>query len=88
MAAVLMFAVATSGVVGYLYLSKPAMAPAPDTRAQATPERLARGKYLFNLADCDGCHSPRDFSRFDGPVVEGAAERGACSLRPWDCRAS
>jgi len=80
MAAVLTLAVATSGAVGYLYLSKPAMAPALDTRAQATPERLARGKYLFNLADCDGCHSQRDFSRFDGPVVEGG--RGAGSVFP------
>jgi mono/diheme cytochrome c family protein len=36
-----------------------------------TPERIARGKYIFTVADCDGCHSGRDFKRFGGPVIEG-----------------
>ena len=52
---------AASGALAYLYARRPAMAPPPDLHAQATAERLARGKYLFNLADCDGCHSQRDF---------------------------
>ena len=71
---------AASGALAYLYARRPAMAPPPDMHAQATAERLARGKYLFNLADCDGCHSQRDFSRFDGPVVEG--RRGVGSVFP------
>ncbi len=61
---------AAAGGVGWLFLRKPAMAPPRDVRVPMTPERVARGKYLFEVvADCDGCHSERDFTRFAGPVV-------------------
>src|SRR5215475_9888529 len=57
--------------LGYLYFRKPEMVPASSARVPMTPERIARGKYLFeNIADCDGCHSQRDFDRVGGPVVE------------------
>jgi hypothetical protein len=37
-----------------------------------TPERIARGKYLFeHVADCGRCHSGRDFGRVGGPLVPG-----------------
>src|SRR5579871_523337 len=72
--------VTAGGAAAYLSLRRPAMAPPPDLRVQATPERLARGKYLFNLADCDGCYSERDFSRFGGPVTPG--RRGAGTIFP------
>jgi hypothetical protein len=42
-----------------------------------TPERLARGKYIFMLADCEGCHSQRDFSLFGGPTVPGRVGAGS-----------
>ena len=48
---------AVSGAVAYLYARRPAMAPPANIQVAATPERLARGKYLFHLPDCDGCHS-------------------------------
>lgn len=42
-----------------------------------TAERLARGKYIFEVvADCGGCHSVRDFKRFGGPVIPGGAGKG------------
>ena len=59
---------------GYLAVRKPAMAPASDIQVAMTPERIARGKYIFELSDCDGCHSGRDFSRFGGPVI--VSQRG------------
>ncbi|HLK67367.1 MAG TPA: c-type cytochrome [Bryobacteraceae bacterium] len=63
--------------LAYLYLKKPAQTPAMSTKVAMTPERIARGKYIFqNLADCDGCHSQRDFSRVGGPVVESGRGRG------------
>ncbi len=62
--------------VGYLYLRKPAQAPAPSIRVPMTPERIARGKYIFTLADCDGCHSQRDFERMGGPVVGSGRGQG------------
>ncbi|QOY87417.1 c-type cytochrome [Paludibaculum fermentans] len=40
-------------------------------------DRIARGKYLFEVvADCDGCHSERDYSRFGGPVVVSGRGKG------------
>ena len=72
----LVVAVPAAGV-GYLYLRKPAWKPALSIRVPMTPERVARGKYLFTVAaDCDGCHSQRDFGRVGGPVVESGRGRG------------
>jgi hypothetical protein len=68
--------ITAAGGFSYLYLRKPATAPPEDIKVAITPARLARGKYLYNLADCDGCHSQRDFSRFDGPVVVSGRGRG------------
>src|SRR2546421_12742881 len=49
-------AVVIIGVAGfnYLYFRKPATAPPSAVRVEITPARLARGKYLFTLADCGG----------------------------------
>lgn len=66
-----------AAAIAYLYLRKPAQAPPSATKVAMTPERIARGKMIFqNIADCDGCHSQRDFSRVDGPVVESGRGRG------------
>lgn len=65
------------GGLGFLFLRKPALAAASSLKVPMTPERIARGRFLFqNLADCDGCHSQRDFSRIGGPVVESGRGRG------------
>lgn len=59
-----------AGTVGYLYLRTPEIAPPVPVQIEMTEERAARGKHLFeNVAGCDGCHSPQDFSRAGGPVV-------------------
>jgi hypothetical protein len=52
------------------------MAPPLAIRVDMTPEKIARGKYIYTLADCDGCHSGRDWSRFAGPVVESQRGQG------------
>jgi hypothetical protein len=69
------------GGLGFLFLRKPAMAPPSPIQVERTDARLARGKFLFStLCDCDGCHSRRDFSRFDGPVI--ASSRGEGLIFP------
>ena len=76
-------AVAAAGVVGlagYFLVLKPERAEPARVKVAATKARIERGEYLFRLADCDGCHSGRDFSRFNGPVVEG--RRGAGMVFP------
>jgi mono/diheme cytochrome c family protein len=71
-------AAAVTGVAAFsfLYARRPDMAPPQRISIQRTPERLARGAYIYNLADCDGCHGQRDFSRFGGPVLPGRSGAG------------
>jgi mono/diheme cytochrome c family protein len=73
MAAVLVLA---GGAATYLYARKPEMAPAAKLSIERSAERLARGAYLYRLADCDGCHSERDYGRFGGPVMPGGTAAG------------
>jgi mono/diheme cytochrome c family protein len=61
---------------GYMLARKPAIAQPLNIKVEMTPERIARGRYLFDLSDCGGCHSLRDFSRFGGPEVEGHRGEG------------
>jgi mono/diheme cytochrome c family protein len=68
------------GGIAYLYLRKPAAVPPAPVVVEVTPARVARGKYVFLLADCDGCHSERDPSRFGAPVV--ASGRGKGTVLP------
>jgi hypothetical protein len=70
-------AAAVSLGFGYLYLRKPAVAPPLAIRVEMTPERIERGRFLFQkMADCEGCHSERDFTRFGGPVTPGGLGKG------------
>lgn len=59
------------GVGGYSYLllAYPKVGAASALRVEATPERVARGKYLSDhVAGCTECHSQRDWTRYAGPV--------------------
>jgi mono/diheme cytochrome c family protein len=68
--------VLVGGTLGYLYLRTPDRQPPSSIRVAMTPDRIARGKYVFELADCDGCHSQRDQSKQYWPVVESGRGRG------------
>ncbi len=61
---------------GYLYFRRPATAPPVAIKVDMSPEKVARGKYLFTLASCDGCHSELDFSKLGSPVVAGGRGKG------------
>jgi mono/diheme cytochrome c family protein len=69
-------ALAIGGSVGYLYARKPAAVAPLAIRVAITPERIARGKRIFTIANCDGCHSERDFTRFGGPVTGSGRGKG------------
>src|SRR2546425_4413315 len=74
--ALIVLAVAGCGL-GYLYIRKPAMALPSPIQVAMTPERIARGAYLFQrVMDCDGCHSQHDESRFGRPVIEAGRGQG------------
>lgn len=69
-------AVAAGSGMAYLMLRSPNAIPAETIKVAATPEAIARGEYLFTVvADCDGCHTPRDWNRFSGPPDK--SRRGA-----------
>jgi hypothetical protein len=67
--------------------TKPAHQPRPlrDVVYEATPARVARGRYLVEgVMQCFLCHSERDWTRPGAPPVEG--KEGAGSVwwdKPW-----
>ncbi|HET7434326.1 MAG TPA: cytochrome C, partial [Thermoanaerobaculia bacterium] len=65
-----------AGLAGWLTIKKPSQRAALDVKCAATPERLARGKYLVeNVSDCLGCHSDH-VDRFSYPVKPGTEGAG------------
>lgn len=68
----------TAGIgFAYLELRSPNIAPPADIKVEITPERLERGRYIFeNLADCTGCHSEHDMKKFAAPVLPGRTGSG------------
>ena len=81
---------AVIGVAGagfaYLYFRTPAIAPPSGIKVDMSAQRVARGEYVFGLADCDGCHSPTNEKLYDHPPVEGMRAAGQISRTP-NCRA-
>ena len=65
---VLVLLVAGAGLA-YLYSSYPNVPLNAAYKIEPTPERLARGKYLNDhVVGCTTCHTPRDWTKFSGPV--------------------
>jgi mono/diheme cytochrome c family protein len=60
----------------YFVVGRQTAVPVQSIKIVGTPDRIERGRYLYNLANCDGCHSPRDWSRFGGPVIESRRGEG------------
>lgn len=80
-AAAVCLAAVTGGAGAYVALATPKSRPAAAVRVQATPERIERGRYLFHhLADCAGCHSPRDPAKF--AMMPDPARTGAGFVFP------
>ena len=62
--------------LAYLYFRSPAMQPASAIKVSMTPERIARGRMIFeHLSDCGGCHSGHDLTRIGLPI--DPAKQGA-----------
>ena len=75
---VLLLAVAITFTIGWRPFIGPKARPLTDRKFEATPERLARGEYLFK--GCAGCHSPHDWTKHDVPILPGM--RGAGMVMP------
>lgn len=60
------------GGVTYLFTAFPKHSEVRDLKIEITKERVERGKYLAEKVFlCQSCHSPRDFTKFAGPIPEG-----------------
>jgi mono/diheme cytochrome c family protein len=72
-----LLALGVLAMVVKFYVLSPALRPAPDVKAPATPEAIARGKYLAtHVAACLGCHSKVDETISGEPIVEGFTGSG------------
>lgn len=74
--AVLVVIAVVAGLVTWLAVRKPASKPASAEKIEATPERLARGRYVVeHVSDCLDCHSDH-LLRFSTPVKPGTEGQG------------
>lgn len=74
---VLVILVAIGGLLAYVKTALPNVAEAPDIEIKATPDMIARGRYLANhVMLCVDCHSTRDWNQFAGPLVPGTEGQG------------
>lgn len=73
---IVLLAIAGAGLA-YFFTTYPAVAEAEPLQVVSTPERVARGEYLFNhVAICVDCHSTRDFTKYAGPIIDGTHGKG------------
>ena len=76
-ALVALLAVAITVTIGWRPFIGPNARALTDRRFESSPERLARGRYLTDLANCFACHSERDWTREDAPVIPGTMGGGS-----------
>ncbi|HEX9984548.1 MAG TPA: cytochrome C [Thermoanaerobaculia bacterium] len=68
--------------VSWLAMRKPAQRPASTEKIEATPARLARGKYLVHhVSDCLGCHSDHTLA-WGLPIKPGSEGQGGFDFGP------
>jgi mono/diheme cytochrome c family protein len=60
----------------YLYFRSPTSAPPSAITVGTSPAQIARGKYIYLVSDCNGCHSKMNEKLYDNPPVEGMEVAG------------
>jgi mono/diheme cytochrome c family protein len=74
---------AISLTIGWRPFIGPKARPLTSRQFERTPQRLERGRYVFNnLAACVDCHSPHDASKLGAPVIAGM--EGAGEVMPFE----
>ena len=67
-----------AGLAAYVILKQPQTSAPRAGSVPKTPERIARGKYLFDtVAACVECHSPRDTQKYLSPADPKHAGEGS-----------
>jgi mono/diheme cytochrome c family protein len=76
-ALIVLLCVAISATVGWRPFFGPNARPLTSKKFEVTPERLARGNYVFNsLSGCSDCHSEHGDGSFGQPIVAGMTGAG------------
>src|SRR5215470_18350520 len=87
LALVVLISLGITFTIGWRPLIGPKKRALTDRRFEATPQRLARGKYLVDgVMGCLGCHTDPDWSRPGAPAVagrEGSGHIWADQNMPW-----
>lgn len=80
---VLLFSAAAVAAAGlFVAVHEPAQRPTGELKVEATPERLARGEYLFeHLAACVACHTERDLTTRNQTMIGAKGAGGECFTR-------
>jgi mono/diheme cytochrome c family protein len=74
---VILLAVAITFTIGWRPFIGPKARALTNRKFEATPERLARGKYLTeNVLDCFACHAQHDWRKHDAPIIPGTEGGG------------
>ena len=75
--AAVLASVAITFTIGWRPIIGPRRRATTNRKFESSPERLARGRYLFKfVAGCEDCHSPRDMNKPGAPIAEGAEASG------------
>jgi cytochrome c2 len=77
-AVLLLVVVGAISAVGWQVVLGPKARPVTDRKFEPSPERLARGEYVAEVAACFHCHSEHDYSSPDYPTPPGRKGAG------WD----
>lgn len=76
-AVIVLLAIGITFTVGWRPFIGPKARPLANRTFTATPQRLARGKYIAeDVAGCMVCHSPHDWTKHDAPIPEGMEGAG------------
>lgn len=80
---IILLAIAITFTVGWRPILGPNARPLTSRKFDPSPQRLERGRYIFNsAAGCVDCHSVHDTSQKDHPVL--ANMQGAGQVMPFD----
>ncbi|MBO0934319.1 c-type cytochrome [Fibrella aquatilis] len=72
----LLIVLAIAGLT-YVKLALPNVGPPPTLTIRTDSAQLARGHYLANhVAVCVDCHSTRDWTKLNGPIIAGTEGKG------------
>jgi mono/diheme cytochrome c family protein len=72
-----MAAIGITFTIGWRPFIGPKARPLTDRKFDVTPARLERGRYIVeNVAGCMDCHSPRDWTQHDAPILPGMEGAG------------